>query len=131
MRVPRPPRWLIGCLVILWLFMAITTIAALRPPVVRIDQELAAQIHPGMTRAEVQSLIGQPPGWYDGITQVESDAPLLKSTSGWVDSVGYLQVTEDSWGSGTVVYWHPVRSYSRKLRSLALGTIVRSSRGQP
>jgi hypothetical protein len=74
-------------------------------PVVLITPESCARIKPGMTKTQVEAILGGPPDWYDGVGGVQfgAEAPIGKGEAGldWLASDGDLVVLFD--GNGCVV----------------------------
>jgi hypothetical protein len=76
----------------------------LSTPLAAIDQETRDRIKAGMTLADVQAIIGGPPGLYDGVWGMRTDAPVFKGAAGrqWVGSRGELFVWLSGFGEARV-----------------------------
>jgi hypothetical protein len=85
-------------------------------PVVTIDQVTCDRIHPGMTVDEVTALVGGPPGWYEGISSIGTNAPAHKGDyPTWCDSRGEIVLTLDDRGRVAEANYYPVQVLSRSL----------------
>ena len=96
LRLPVPRwvafLWRAGCVALL---VAVGILLCI--PVARIDQETCSRIQPGMTLAEAEQIIGAPPGWYDGVREIRTDAPGRKGGNPyWVGSRGEIVLDLDA-----------------------------------
>jgi hypothetical protein len=84
------------------IFIVVFAIAALLAfliPVARINSATCARIRPGMTEEQAIAIVGVPPGWYDGVGGVSSDAPGYKGYKPtWVALGGEIVVDLDESG---------------------------------
>src|SRR5262245_58825556 len=84
------------------MFLAVSVVAALLAfftPVARISPATSARILPGMTEEQACSIVGVPPGWYDGVGGISSDAPAEKGDKPtWVGIRGEIIVDLDESG---------------------------------
>ena len=90
-------------------------------PVARIDSATCDQIRPGMTKRQVQEVIGAPPGNYDGVTMIWSDAPSYKvrEIDEWVGFRGKILIR---FGGQKRVTW--AKFYSGRVNGWDLGAFV-------
>jgi hypothetical protein len=88
------------------LWVAGLTLAAaglLLTPVVRIDEETAHRIRPGLTMSEVEAIIGASPGWHDGFVGIRASLPGYKSE--WLPDVRHNNPEEWFGRNGAILVW--------------------------
>lgn len=80
-------------------------------PLVRLTTEYRAQIKTGMSQAEVEAIVGGPPGDYDAVSvfQYDRPAPFGKGPDGleWSSSQGTLDVVFDGRGGVFSATFYP------------------------
>jgi hypothetical protein len=93
--------------VVLWFFK----------PIASINSATCARIQPGMTEEQAHDIVGAPPGWYDGVGGIRTDAPAYKGYKpSWVGLRGEIVVDLDESGrveqaafySGEILGWSPI-----------------------
>ena len=88
-----------------------TGLVLLLSPVASITPGTCARIHPGMTRQQVEGIIGGPPGWYDGTTsfQFGASSPMGLGSDGldWFGSGGDIDVVFDGQERVVKVAFYP------------------------
>jgi hypothetical protein len=101
-------RWLLMAGVVLAAFVAVLAVRAYLGPGRWIDREHYNRIWKGMTQAEIEALLGAPPGHYNRATtsyqsrDLTPEEPAQARRAYWVGDDGYIRVTFDP-QAGTVV----------------------------
>jgi hypothetical protein len=82
-----------------WVAVLATACLFLCIPVARVKEDTCRQIQAGMTVAQASQIVGAPPGWYDGVRQIRTDAPLGRGDKPyWVGSRGEIILNVDTRG---------------------------------
>lgn len=107
--------------------------AMLAWPVARISPGVAAKIRPGMTLEEVERVVGGPPGRYDGVRSVSTNAPFIMGTDGrreWTGEQGTLVVMPDENGCVSDVAFYPAAAVERDAWGFCIERLTRSTKAQ-
>ena len=95
---------------LLAVFVVAILLAVLRP-VAKITPATCERIRPGMTEQEAFQLVGVPPGWYDGVGVISTDAPAYKGYKPfWVGAGGEVVVDLDESGRVTKATFYPAKA---------------------
>jgi ABC-type Fe3+-siderophore transport system permease subunit len=95
---------------LLAVFVVAILLAVLRP-VAKITPATCERIRPGMTEQEAFQLVGVPPGWYDGVGGISTNAPAFKGYKPfWVGAGGEMVVDLDDSGRVTKATFYPAKA---------------------
>src|SRR5262245_7610767 len=110
----------------------LATVAALRlcVPLARINQSACDQIQLGMTVDEAGAVIGGPPGWYDGVWGVRTDAPPpYKDQPSWIGSQGEIILRLDAEGRVAEAQFYPGQVLNRSFATFLWERLTRNAFG--
>lgn len=80
-------------------------------PVASINSATCERIRPGMTEQQAQEIVGTPPGWYDGVGGISTNAPGYKGYKPyWIGFRGEIRVDLDYSGRVTQAEFYPANS---------------------
>jgi hypothetical protein len=100
-------------------------------PVARISRESAARITPGMTVEQATAVVGAPPGWYDGVGMISTNAPSTKGDwHEWTGSQGTIILYPDAGGRVARATFYPALSLEQSLPSMVIERLTRSTEAE-
>jgi hypothetical protein len=122
------------------MFLAVFLVALLLwlfTPVAGINSATCARIRPGMTEQQAHDIVGVPPGWYDGVGGIRTDAPGYKGYKpSWKGLRGEILIDLDDSGrvaqatfySGDILSWSPTSCLWERFTRIKYASLSLSSR---
>ena len=104
-------------------------------PVVRVTPENVARIKHGMTREQVEAILGGPPEWYDGVGGIEFFGPPYPPDKGrpgfeWTAIDGCVYVVFDGKGRVFEATFYPIHVLNQDLWSFVVERLTRCTRSR-
>lgn len=101
-------------------------------PLVRLTPENCARIQWGMTQAEVEAIVGGPPGQYDSVDEFQYDgsSPSRPADLEWTSSHGTLEVDMDGRGGVFSSTFYPGHTLEYDVGWLLVERLTRSTQHQ-
>ena len=101
-------------------------------PVARISQDSADRITSGMTVEQAVAVVGAPPGWYDGVVMISTNAPSITKSEWheWAGSQGSIILYPDARGRVARAAFYPALQMEQSFRSLVIERLTRGTEAQ-